>query len=77
MRNIAIFASGNGTNAENISRYFASSDAIHVALVLSNHAKAGGHARVQALGVPSSAFPDLAWNSCRRTRWSTLSWPGS
>ena len=57
MRNIAIFASGNGTNAENISRYFASSDAIQVALVLSNHAQAGVHARVQALGVPSFAFP--------------------
>ena len=61
MRNIAIFASGNGTNAENISRYFVSSDAIQVALVLSNHAQAGVHARVQALGVPSFAFPKEAF----------------
>lgn len=61
MKNIAIFASGSGTNAENISRYFATSEEIHVAVVLSNHAHAGVHARVQALGVPSCTFPKEAF----------------
>jgi phosphoribosylglycinamide formyltransferase-1 len=56
MKNIAIFASGRGTNAENIIRYFTNSEAIRVALVLSNNPKAGVHERVNRLGIPSFAF---------------------
>ncbi|MDR1645498.1 MAG: phosphoribosylglycinamide formyltransferase [Tannerellaceae bacterium] len=56
MKNIAIFASGSGTNAENIIRCFAGSKAIKVAAVLSNNPKAGVHARVNKLGVPSFVF---------------------
>lgn len=37
MKNIAIFASGSGTNAENITRYFANSENVNVAVVLSNN----------------------------------------
>jgi phosphoribosylglycinamide formyltransferase-1 len=36
MRNIAIFASGSGTNAENIIKYFADNNQIKVKLILSN-----------------------------------------
>lgn len=57
MKNIAIFASGNGTNAENIIRYFSNSESINVALVLSNNTKAGVHERARRLGVPSLSFP--------------------
>ena len=56
MKKIAIFASGTGTNAENIIRYFANDERIKVVLVLSNNQKAGVHARVNALGVPSFVF---------------------
>lgn len=56
MKKIAIFASGTGTNAENIIRYFANDERIKVVLVLSNNQKAGVHARVNALGVPSLVF---------------------
>ncbi|MDR1557414.1 MAG: phosphoribosylglycinamide formyltransferase [Tannerellaceae bacterium] len=56
MKNIAIFASGSGTNAENIIRYFAGSRTIKVAVVLSDNSKAGVHARVRDLGVPSWVF---------------------
>lgn len=56
MKKIAIFASGAGTNAENIIRYFANDERIKVVLVLSNNQKAGVHARVNALGVPSFVF---------------------
>ena len=56
MRNIAIFGSGSGTNAENIIKYFAQSDAIRIAVVLSNKAEAGIHARAANLGVPSFTF---------------------
>ncbi len=57
MKNIAIFASGNGTNAENIVKYFSKNEKIHVVLVLSNQAKAGVHERMRPLGIPSFALP--------------------
>ena len=44
MKNIAIFASGAGTNAENISKYFSENDKIKVAVVLSNNKNVGVHA---------------------------------
>lgn len=56
MKNIAIFASGSGTNAENITRYFAKSDTVKVAVVLSNNRNVGVHARVNRLGIPSFVF---------------------
>ena len=56
MKNIAIFASGNGTNAENIGRYFANSDKVKVAVVLSNNRHVGVHARVHLLHIPSFVF---------------------
>lgn len=56
MKNVAVFASGSGTNAENIVRYFSKSETIKVALVLSNNRNVGVHARVNKLGVPSFVF---------------------
>jgi len=56
MTKIAIFASGSGTNAENIINYFDSCDDIKVALVLSNREDAKVHERAKKLGVPSFAF---------------------
>jgi phosphoribosylglycinamide formyltransferase 1 len=40
MRNIAIFASGSGTNAENIIKYFSNKKSAKVSLVLSNKREA-------------------------------------
>jgi|SRR5690554_4154911 len=56
MTNIAIFASGNGSNAENIIRYFLGSSMIRVALVVSNKADAYVHTRAGSLNVPSCTF---------------------
>ena len=56
MRNIAIFGSGSGTNAENIINFFSRGDSICVAVVLSNKKEAGIHARAQKFGVPSLYF---------------------
>lgn len=56
MKNIAIFASGSGTNAENIARYFSNSETVKVSVVLSNNRHVGVHARVNRLGVPSFVF---------------------
>ncbi|MDR3250420.1 MAG: phosphoribosylglycinamide formyltransferase [Tannerella sp.] len=55
-KNIAIFASGSGTNAENIIKYFAAGDTVRVAVVLSNRQSAGVHARAERLGTPSFTF---------------------
>jgi phosphoribosylglycinamide formyltransferase-1 len=41
MKNIAILASGSGTNAENIARFFGEGNKIRVALVITNRKKAG------------------------------------
>ena len=51
--NIAILASGNGTNAENIIRYFREKDTARVALVLTNRQTAFVLERAARLGVPA------------------------
>jgi phosphoribosylglycinamide formyltransferase 1 len=56
MEKIAIFASGSGTNAQQIIEYFQASQVIRVALVLSNNPRAFVLERAHKLGVPSEAF---------------------
>jgi phosphoribosylglycinamide formyltransferase 1 len=56
MKNIAIFASGSGTNAENIINYFKDHKQVGVALVLSNNPEAGVLKRAHSLNVPSVVF---------------------
>ena len=56
MKKIAVFASGTGTNAENIIKYFADNQMISVVLVVSNNPLAGVHDRVNRLGVPSVTY---------------------
>ena len=53
MVNLAIFVSGNGSNCENIIRYFADSNVARVALVVSNKSNAFALERAKRLGVPS------------------------
>ena len=40
MKNIAIFASGSGTNAENIVRHFSNTKTAHIRLILTNNSDA-------------------------------------
>ena len=53
MINVAIFASGSGTNAEKIIQHFKENDRIEVALILSNKQDAGVHERAAKYGVKS------------------------
>lgn len=53
MTNIVIFASGNGTNCENIIRYFKDSHDIQVALVIANTPNANVLKRADQNNVPS------------------------
>ena len=56
MTHIALFSSGNGTNAENIAKYFYKSSQINVSLVISNKQNAYVHQRAKALEIPSYSF---------------------
>ncbi len=60
-KNIAIFASGSGTNAENIIRYFEKNDSIKVELVLSNKKDAYVLERATRLGVSCAVFTKDYW----------------
>lgn len=53
---IAIFASGSGSNAENIIKYFSSNERIHVSLILTNNPNAYVIKRAQAAQVPCTVF---------------------
>ena len=56
MTRIAIFASGSGSNAENITNYFSNNSAIEVVLFLTNNPKAFVIERAKKLGVKSYIF---------------------
>jgi phosphoribosylglycinamide formyltransferase-1 len=56
MKNIAIFASGSGTNAENIITYFSTQNTAKVALVLSNRKDSFVLERATRLKIPSYIF---------------------
>ena len=57
MINIAIFVSGSGTNCENLIKYFAGSQRINCALVVSNKPDAYALVRARNLGVETAVAP--------------------
>ncbi len=57
MKNIALFASGAGSNAENIVRYFSGSSAARVAVIVTDNPEAGVIARAEKLGIPLELVP--------------------
>ncbi len=56
IRKIAIFASGSGSNAENIISYFEKSDKFEFPLILSNKPDAYVHQRAKKFQIPSFYF---------------------
>jgi phosphoribosylglycinamide formyltransferase-1 len=56
MTNIALFASGSGTNAENIINYFENHTCIKAGLVLTNNPEAGVIERAKRRHVPVQVF---------------------
>lgn len=56
MPRIAIFASGSGSNAENIIRFFEGRADFSFPVIVSNRSDAYVHERAKALGVPSFTF---------------------
>ena len=62
MTNIAIFASGSGSNAENIANYFRGHADIHISLIISNNRDAYVHERAKKLEIPSCTFSKAAFD---------------
>ena len=60
-KNIAILASGNGSNAENIARYFEADPQVQVSLILTNSQKAFALQRARNLGIPCAYFSKEFW----------------
>jgi len=56
MKRIVIFASGSGTNAEAIARYFENRSDIQISLILSNRKDAYVLERAKKLNIPSLCF---------------------
>lgn len=56
MKNIVLFASGGGSNAEQIMSYFSQNETAKVALVLTNNAYAGVLAKAETYSVPTLVF---------------------
>lgn len=56
MIKIAIFASGSGSNAENIIRYFENNSKVEIVVIISNKADAYVHQRAAMLGIDSRTF---------------------
>lgn len=61
--NIAIFVSGGGTNCENLIKYFAGSERVNCALVVSNKFDAYALVRAERLGVPTAVTPKAELNN--------------
>ena len=55
-KRLLLFASGNGTNAENIIRYFSKKQSAEVVVVLSNNPHAGVLKKAQKQNVPTAVF---------------------
>ena len=68
MKHIAILASGSGTNAENIIRYFNQHPQLRVSLVLCNRKEAGVYERAERLGVPCKYIPKADWQEEEKVR---------
>jgi phosphoribosylglycinamide formyltransferase 1 len=56
MKRLAIFASGNGSNAQRIAEYFSGNKHAEVALILSNRKDAYVLERARNLGIPAKTF---------------------
>lgn len=61
MTNIAVFASGSGTNAVNLVKTFNSGNRIHVALCLTDRENAPVIDKMRDLGVETIYYPKSTW----------------
>ncbi len=62
MKRIVIFASGVGSNAEAIVKYFANNEQVKVVAVLSDKQNAGVHERMSSFGIKTITYTKRQWN---------------
>jgi phosphoribosylglycinamide formyltransferase-1 len=62
LKNIILFASGNGTNAENICRYFSNHEEVRVAALFCNNPEAKVIGRMQPYHIPVHVFTKAQFN---------------
>lgn len=62
-RNIVIFASGSGSNAEQIANYFREKGSANVVAFFTNNSEAGVIERGKRLGIPTIVFGSSAQNN--------------
>ena len=62
MKRIVIFASGSGSNTENIIRYFEHNNAVKVTLVMSNNSKAKVLDRAKRLQISAFSFNRISFS---------------
>lgn len=67
MKKIAILASGEGTNAERIIRYFTGHPTVNVAVIITNKAEAGVIRRAKNLQIPVEFLPASAFREGKVT----------
>ncbi len=61
--NVAIFASGSGSNAENITKYYSNVEDVNVKLILSNNNAAYVLERAKKMNIDSYVFTKKEFNS--------------
>lgn len=62
MKRLAIFASGSGSNAENIATYFSNKPEFEISAILSNNANAFVLSRARSLNIPTLVFSRSEFN---------------
>jgi phosphoribosylglycinamide formyltransferase-1 len=62
MKRLAIFASGSGSNAENIARYFSNKPKFEISAILTNNANAFVLSRARSLNIPTLVFSRSEFN---------------
>lgn len=68
-KNLAIFASGSGSNAENIITYFSGNDNVSFPFILCNKEDAYVKVRAERLGVPFRYFTKEEWKDGTVLGW--------
>ncbi|MBT4825373.1 MAG: phosphoribosylglycinamide formyltransferase [Flavobacteriaceae bacterium] len=63
MKRIVLFASGSGTNVENIIRFFRQNPQVEVVNILTNNPKAGVIDRIRPMKIPTIVFDKEQLNS--------------
>ena len=62
MKEIVLFASGSGSNVENIAKYFENHDLLKISCVLTNKSDAPVLDRCKRLGLPALSFNRIAFS---------------